>query len=33
MKIPDPDAVRPDDWNDDEPDYIDDPDAAKPDDW
>jgi len=31
--IPDEDAVKPDDWLDDEPEMINDPDAVKPEDW
>lgn len=31
--IPDPNAVKPDDWNDDEPEYISDPSAQKPEEW
>lgn len=33
MEIPDPDAVKPDAWLDDEPQYIPDPTATKADDW
>lgn len=32
-KIPDPDAVKPDDWNEDEPNEIPDPNAVKPEGW
>lgn len=33
LKIPDPDAVKPEGWLDDGPEYIPDPDASQPDDW
>lgn len=33
MKIPDPNAVKPEGWLDDGPEYIPDPDAVQPDDW
>lgn len=32
-KVPDPDAVKPDGWLDDEPEFVSDPAAEKPDDW
>lgn len=32
-KVPDPDAVKPDGWLDDEPEFVSDPTAEKPDDW
>ena len=32
-RIPDPDAVKPDDWDEDAPAKIEDPDAVKPDGW
>ena len=32
-RIPDPDAEKPDDWDEDAPQKIPDPDAEKPDDW
>ncbi|XP_002735033.1 calnexin-like [Saccoglossus kowalevskii] len=33
VRIPDPDAVKPEDWDEDEPKQIADPDAVKPDGW
>ncbi|XP_069097144.1 calmegin [Pleurodeles waltl] len=33
LRIPDPSAVKPDDWNEDEPETISDPDAVKPEGW
>lgn len=33
LKIPDPNAVKPEGWLDDGPEYIPDPEAAQPDDW
>ena len=33
MKIPDPNAVKPEGWLDDGPEYIPDPDAVQPNDW
>ena len=32
-RIPDPEAVKPDDWDEDAPAKIEDPDAQKPDGW
>lgn len=32
-KVPDPDAVKPDGWLDDEPEFVSDPTAEKPEDW
>lgn len=32
-KVPDPDAVKPDGWLDDEPEFVSEPTAEKPDDW
>lgn len=32
-KIPDPGAIKPEDWNEDEPSEITDPNASKPDGW
>ena len=32
-RIPDPEAVKPDDWDEDAPQKIEDPDAVKPDGW
>jgi len=32
-RIPDPEAVKPDDWDESEPEEIPDPEAVKPDDW
>lgn len=33
LRVPDPDAVKPDDWDESEPEYISDPDAVKPENW
>ena len=33
MKIPDPNAVKPEGWLDDGSEYIPDPDAVQPNDW
>ncbi len=32
-RIPDPEATKPDDWDEDAPEYVPDPDASQPEDW